>query len=178
MLNNSSDIIPNSNPNNQSKNHNIIQIYTDGACSNNPGPGGLGICMLFNNHTKTYSEGYKLTTNNRMELLAIIIALSFIKKQYPIKIYSDSKYVIDAIKKRWLHKWESRGFVKVKNPDLWQKLSILMKEFKDIDFIWVKGHASNIYNNLCDQLAVAAYKQPLSALKTDHNYLSSSQLQS
>lgn len=154
----------------------IIKIYTDGACSHNPGPGGLGVYMICGMHTKSYSEGYQLTTNNRMELLAVIKALSLVKqKQIPIELYSDSKYIIDALQKKWVYKWQNKGFSKTKNPDLWQKLLSIIKDFSSITWIWVKGHSHNKYNNYCDQLAVNAYKNDVTQLKVDHQYLSNVQ---
>lgn len=149
-----------------------IQIYTDGACKGNPGVGGLGICMLFGEHIKEYSEGYQLTTNNRMELLAVIRALSLIKRpELPIEIYSDSNYVINCMQQNWLARWQSKGFAKVKNPDLWRELWEILPHFKQITWIWVKGHAGNKYNNRCDFLAVQAYKQAPEKLRIDKQYL-------
>ncbi len=135
-----------------------IHIYTDGAASGNPGPGGFGAVMLYKNHRKEISEGYKLTTNNRMELLAVIVALEMIKKDHAnVIVYSDSKYVVDAINKKWLDTWEKTGFKKKANVDLWKRF-LHIKHKHHIKFVWVKGHASNVENNRCDELAVAAYK--------------------
>jgi ribonuclease HI len=134
-----------------------IHIYTDGACRGNPGPGGYGIVMLYKGNRKELSAGYRLTTNNRMELLAVIVALQKLKTiDIPITVYSDSKYVVDAINLGWLRKWVSKGFAKIKNPDLWREFYIESKRGFDINFEWVKGHASNVENNRCDILATAA----------------------
>ena len=142
-----------------------IKIYTDGACANNPGAGGYGIVLMYedsNNvlHKKELSKGFELTTNNRMELLAVIDALNSLKKPCNIELYSDSKYVIDAINQKWLDSWQEKNWKlntknPVKNIDLWQKLLGAMKPHK-IKFIWVKGHDSNEFNNRCDKLAVEA----------------------
>ncbi|MCA0430009.1 MAG: ribonuclease HI [Bacteroidetes bacterium] len=135
-----------------------IKLYTDGACSGNPGPGGYGIVLLYKQHRKELSQGYKKTTNNRMELLAVIIGIESIKqKEIPIIIYSDSKYVVDAINLKWVFGWVKIGFKDKANPDLWKRF---LKAYnpKLHQFIWVKGHASNIENNRCDVLAVEASK--------------------
>lgn len=138
---------------------NTIRIYTDGAASGNPGPGGLGAVLLFGQKKKEISRGFRMTTNNRMELLAVIIALEALKtNEYPIIIYSDSKYVTEAINQGWLFNWEKKQFDKKANPDLWIRFLPLYRKFKP-KFVWVKGHADNVYNNRCDELAVAAYKQ-------------------
>lgn len=136
----------------------LISIYTDGACSGNPGPGGYGIVMLFKGHRKEIFAGYKHTTNNRMELLSVVVALESIKTDgMQVMVYSDSKYVVDAIEKGWIKKWILKNFEKIKNPDLWLKLVKVMKRHK-VKFTWVKGHANNVENNRCDELAVAAIK--------------------
>lgn len=142
-----------------------IEIYTDGACSGNPGLGGFGIVLIYkdNNgtvHQKEYAKGYKLTTNNRMELSAVICALELLKKPCKIKLYSDSKYVTDAINQKWLEGWISKNWKlntknPVKNIDLWKKYLEISKPH-EIEFIWVKGHASNKFNEICDKLAVKA----------------------
>ena len=137
---------------------NIITLYTDGACSGKPGPGGYGIVLLYKQHRKELSNGYKKTTNNRMELLAVIIGLESIKqKEMPVNIYSDSKYVVDAINQKWVFGWVKKGFKDKANPDLWKRF---LKTYnpKLHTFIWVKGHASTIENNRCDELAVQASK--------------------
>lgn len=135
---------------------NEIIVYTDGAAQGNPGKGGYGIVLKFGPHRKEISEGYRMTTNNRMELLAVIVALESITRfDIPIKIYSDSKYVIDSISLGWVYGWEKKGFKGKKNPDLWKRfLNIYRKHH--VTFQWVKGHASNVENNRCDELAVAA----------------------
>lgn len=135
-----------------------IEIYTDGACSGNPGKGGYGILMRVpeKNYEKKYSKGFRLTTNNRMELLAVITALEKLKSaENEVHIYTDSKYVSDAVNKNWLQKWVSRGFKNVKNPDLWRKMIPLLQKFNPT-FHWIKGHAGHPENELCDQLAVKA----------------------
>lgn len=149
--------------------NNSIHIYTDGAASGNPGPGGYGIVMLWKDHRKEFSEGFKLTTNNRMELLAVIIALEQLRSNaHPVTVFSDSKYVVDAFEKKWLEGWIKKDFKKVKNTDLWLRLLKVYKKHR-VKFTWVKGHANNKENNRCDELAVAAYKQP--DLKEDTGYL-------
>jgi ribonuclease HI len=133
-----------------------IVIYTDGSARGNPGPGGLGVVMMYGNHRKELSEGYILTTNNRMELLAVIRGLETLKRDdVKIKIYTDSRYVSDAVNKGWLFNWEAKRFNKKKNPDLWKQLLPLYRKFS-ISFIWVKGHANIPENERCDQLAVEA----------------------
>ena len=135
-----------------------IIIFTDGAALGNPGPGGYGAVLMFGPHRKELSEGYRLTTNNRMELLAVIKALSAIHdKSHEINIYTDSKYVCDAVEKRWLDGWVKKGFAKVKNPDLWKQFYQLKKEFK-LKLHWVKGHAGIPENERCDFLATTAAK--------------------
>ncbi len=137
-----------------------IILFTDGACKGNPGPGGLGIVLIAGPHRKEYAEGFLKTTNNRMELLAVIRGLELLKTNaVPIEIYSDSKYVVDAINKGWIHKWYRSGFVGKKNKDLWLRYINLAKDFS-LSFHWVKGHANHPENNRCDELAVAASKQP------------------
>lgn len=139
-----------------------VKIYTDGACSGNPGPGGYGIVLIHKNKRKEISAGYRLTTNNRMELLAVIIALEALKRKCKVELFSDSKYVVDAIEKGWALKWKANNWKrnkkdKAENSDLWEKLLTLL-ENHEVKFIWVKGHASNPENNRCDQLAVSASK--------------------
>ena len=147
---------------------NAIHIYTDGACSGNPGPGGYGIVMLYGNHRKEMYEGFRKTTNNRMELLSVIVALESIKKEnIEIVVFSDSKYVVDAIEKNWIGGWIKRGFAKVKNVDLWKRFIAIYKKH-NVKFVWVKGHASNVENNRCDEMAVMASKLP--TLHVDYGY--------
>jgi ribonuclease HI len=136
-----------------------IEIYTDGACSGNPGPGGYGAVLLFKNHRKEISGGFRKTTNNRMELLAVILALEAIKVSgVPIVLYSDSSYVVNAVEKGWLFDWENKAFKKIKNPDLWKRFLVVLRKHS-ISFVWVKGHDGNIENERCDKLAVLAYQK-------------------
>ncbi len=147
-----------------------IEIYTDGACSGNPGKGGYGIVMQAceKNYKKEYSEGYRMTTNNRMELLAVVIAFKKLKlAQKDVHIFTDSKYVSDAINKNWLTNWKSRNFKNVKNSDLWQYF-IEYSEPHDFEMHWVKGHAGNELNERADKLAVAASQKK--SLKIDKNF--------
>ena len=133
-----------------------IVIYTDGAARGNPGPGGLGVVMKFGKHRRELSEGYRLTTNNRMELLAVIRGLEALKRDdLTVKIYTDSRYVSDAINKGWIFNWETKRFKKKKNVDLWQLFLKLYRKYS-VQFIWIKGHASIPENERCDQLAVEA----------------------
>ena len=133
-----------------------IIIYTDGAAKGNPGNGGYGIVMMSGGHRKELSQGFKLTTNNRMELLAVIIALEEIKKENSeIILYSDSKYVVDAVGKNWVFGWEKKNFNKKKNPDLWMRFLKIYRKHK-VTFVWIKGHANNKENERCDILAVEA----------------------
>ena len=146
-----------------------VHIYTDGAASGNPGPGGYGAVMLFGPHRKEISEGYRLTTNNRMELLAVIKAFKLLKKNnLEVHLFSDSKYVIDAFLKNWISNWVIKDFKKVKNSDLWRELLPLVNKQR-VHFFWVKGHSTNIENNRCDELAVAAY-QNKNELGVDEGY--------
>ncbi len=131
-------------------------IYTDGAARGNPGRGGYGIVMKWGDVHKEISQGFRLTTNNRMELLAVIVALQQLKKDgLNITIYSDSSYVVDAVEKGWLNSWVKKQFKDKKNPDLWMQYYELSKKHT-IKFVWVKGHANNPYNNRCDELATQA----------------------
>jgi ribonuclease HI len=136
---------------------NEIKLYTDGAARGNPGRGGYGALLLFGKHKKEISKGFKYTTNNRMELWAIIAGLEEItNREIPVTIYSDSKYVVDSINKGWLENWIKTNFKgDKKNPDLWKKYYALSKFFT-IKIVWVKGHADNPYNNQCDKLATEA----------------------
>jgi ribonuclease HI len=146
-----------------------ITIYTDGAASGNPGPGGYGAVMLSGNRRKELSAGFKLTTNNRMELLAVIVALEALKvENCDVTVYTDSKYVADAVTKGWLFSWVKKGFAGKKNPDLWSRFLESYKKHK-VNFVWIKGHASIVENERCDSLAVAASKAP--NLPDDKGYL-------
>jgi ribonuclease HI len=137
-----------------------VTIYTDGAARGNPGPGGYGVVMLYKGHRKEISAGYRRTTNNRMELLAVIVALEALtRKDLKVKVYSDSKYVVDAVTKGWIWAWERKRFSKKKNPDLWMRYIRLHRQF-DIEFTWIKGHANIPENERCDALAVEASLQP------------------
>lgn len=136
-----------------------VEIYTDGACSGNPGPGGWGAILVYNGKEKELSGGEKSTTNNRMELTAAISALEALKEPCRVELYSDSKYLVDAVQKGWLDNWVKKNWRKadkspVLNPDLWQRL-IAASERHDIVYHWVKGHAGHKYNERCDALAVA-----------------------
>ena len=133
-----------------------IIIYTDGAAKGNPGNGGYGIVMMSGGHRKELKQGFRLTTNNRMELLAVIVALEEIKKENSeIILYSDSKYVVDAVVKNWVFGWEKKNFNKKKNPDLWMRFLKIYRKHK-VTFVWIKGHANNKENERCDILAVEA----------------------
>ena len=140
-----------------------VTIYTDGACSGNPGPGGWGAILEYMGHEKELSGGEKNTTNNRMELTAVIKALQALKEPCTVELYSDSKYVIDALQKGWAASWRKRGWIKsdkkpALNPDLWEIL-LNLTETHDVHYHWVKGHASNPKNNRCDELAVSEWKR-------------------
>lgn len=146
----------------------VIEMFTDGAAKGNPGPGGYGTILRFNGYEKELSQGYRKTTNNRMELLAVIAGLEAIKNnQYPVRIFSDSKYVVDSVQKGWVFNWQKTGFKKKKNSDLWRRYLDLQKSFK-IEFIWVRGHNGHPENERCDRLAVAAASS--SHLLVDHFY--------
>ena len=155
-----------------------VTIYTDGACSGNPGLGGYGIILIYKTKenktvTKEFSKGYKHTTNNRMELMAVFEALNMLKKPCEIELYSDSKYVIEAINKGWLddwvkNNWKTSSKKPVKNIDLWEKYLIAKKDH-DIEFIWVKGHNENEFNEKCDKMAVLARNS--TELEDDTGYL-------
>lgn len=137
----------------------IINIFTDGAARGNPGPGGYGAVLKSGNFRKEISEGFRKTTNNRMELLAVIVALEAIKiKGSKVTVYTDSKYVSDAINQDWLEIWEQKNFKKVKNPDLWKRFLIAYRKH-DVKFIWIKGHSGIPENEVCDKLAVKASKK-------------------
>jgi ribonuclease HI len=145
-----------------------IQIYTDGAARGNPGPGGYGIVMISGPHRKELKEGFRLTTNNRMELLAVIVALETLKiENSQVTVFTDSKYVSEAINQNWISSWIKKDFKKVKNPDLWKRFINIYKKH-NVKFVWVKGHADNKENNRCDELAVIASKDK--NLKIDEYY--------
>ena len=137
-----------------------VQIYTDGACSGNPGPGGWGAILRYGGREKELSGGEAMTTNNRMELTAVIAALEALKEPCAVDLWSDSKYVIDELEQGWAVKWRQNGWKKpdkkpALNPDLWERLLTLVSEH-ELSYHWVKGHAENEFNNRCDALAVAA----------------------
>ena len=149
-----------------------VEIYTDGACTGNPGKGGFGAILVYNGNEKRISKGFRLTTNNRMELLGAIEALRLLKEKCEVTLTSDSKYLTDAINKGWLNSWQKNGWKKadkkpVLNIDLWQELLYLVNEH-DVRFEWVKGHAGNHYNEICDLMAVEAYNT--NAVNIDENY--------
>jgi len=145
-----------------------VNLYTDGACSGNPGVGGYGAILVYVDangikHEKEFSQGYQTTTNNQMELLAVIVGLEALKKQCEVIVYSDSKYVVDAFNNKWIDNWIAKGWktagkTPVKNVELWKRL-LKAKEQHDVSFIWVKGHAGHEYNERCDSLAVDAGKK-------------------
>jgi ribonuclease HI len=146
----------------------LIRIYTDGAAQGNPGPGGFGVILKYNNHEKELSGGFRLTTNNRMELMAVITGLEAIKKSgIAVTIFSDSKYVVDSVEKGWIWGWQKKNFAKKANADLWQRYIPLHQQFKP-KFVWIKGHAGHLENERCDQLAV--YAAESGKLKIDKWY--------
>lgn len=133
-----------------------ITIYTDGAASGNPGPGGYGVVLISGKHRLEKSEGFTLTTNNRMELMAVITGLEALKiAGSNVVIYTDSKYVADSVEKGWVFQWESKGFKKKKNPDLWIRFLKIYRKH-NVRFVWIKGHSNNTENEVCDRLAVEA----------------------
>lgn len=137
-----------------------VKIYTDGACSGNPGPGGYGAILIYNEVEKEISGGENNTTNNKMEMLAVIKALELLKEKCDVEIYSDSAYVVNSINNKWVYSWKENNWIKsdktrAKNIELWERLLKLIS-FHNVRFIKVKGHADNMYNNRCDRLAVEA----------------------
>jgi len=145
-----------------------IKLYTDGAAKGNPGAGGYGVILEWKTYRKEISAGYRLTTNNRMELLAVIVGLEAIKTENAqVTVYSDSRYVVDAIEKNWIQAWIKKHFKKVKNPDLWKRLIPLLQKH-NVQFVWIKGHNNHPQNERCDQLAVQASQ--LSQLLIDKEY--------
>jgi len=148
----------------------MVHLYTDGACSGNPGKGGYGLILEWvgKPYRKEFSEGYRLTTNNRMELLAVIIGLEkLINPGTEIKIFSDSKYVVDAVQKNWLFAWEKKSFKDKKNEDLWRRFLKSYRKHK-VSFVWVKGHNNHPQNERCDELAVEAAQK--NDLKVDKEF--------
>ncbi|MBQ9754159.1 MAG: ribonuclease HI [Lentisphaeria bacterium] len=141
-----------------------VEIYTDGACSGNPGPGGYGIVLTYKRNKKELSGGFCRTTNNRMELLAAIVALDALTEPCEVTLYSDSRYLVDSVTKNWLQSWKKRNWIKadrspVKNVDLWERYLAAQARHK-ITMVWVKGHAENEFNNRCDELARTAAAAP------------------
>ena len=137
-----------------------VTIYTDGACKNNPGPGGYGVVLQYDKHRKELSAGYRLTTNNRMEILAAIVGLEALKEPCEVRLLSDSQYLVNAIEKGWARRWQANGWMRNKtekavNPDLWERLLALCKTHK-VGFEWVRGHAGHRENEHCDKLATSA----------------------
>lgn len=133
-----------------------VTIYTDGAAKGNPGRGGYGIVLMAGEHRKELSEGFMHTTNNRMELMSVIVALEALTKpDCDVTIYSDSKYVVDSVEKKWVFGWQKKGFAGKKNADLWKRFLLIFPKHK-VKFVWVKGHAGHALNERCDQLAVTA----------------------
>jgi ribonuclease HI len=152
---------------------NEIIIYTDGAASGNPGPGGFGVVLKSGRHRLEKAEGFRLTTNNRMELLAVITGLEALKKTGSnVVVYTDSKYVADAVEKGWVFQWESKAFRKKKNPDLWIRFLKIYRKHK-VRFVWIKGHNNNPENELCDRLAVESSKG--NDLQEDTGYMPESE---
>ena len=148
----------------------LIKIYTDGSSIGNPGPGGYGIVMLSDNedYKKEFSQGFKLTTNNRMELLAVIDALKMLKKnKLKVLIYTDSKYVVDSVEKKWVFKWKTTNFKNKKNVDLWLDFLKLFDK-NTIKFNWIKGHNNHPQNEKCDKLAFDASKSKNSSLDLEY----------
>lgn len=146
-----------------------VTIYTDGAASGNPGPGGYGVVMISGKHRLEKSEGFKLTTNNRMELMAVIVGLESLKiPDCNVTVYTDSKYVADAVEKGWLFQWESKNFKNKKNPDLWIRFLKIFRKHK-VKFIWIRGHNNNLENERCDRLAVGAITE--GNLSEDSGYI-------
>ncbi len=145
-----------------------VIVHTDGACSGNPGPGGWGAILTYGEHEKELKGGEPHTTNNRMELMSVIVALESLKKEgTEATVYSDSKYVVDSVELKWVFGWEKKNFKDKKNPDLWTRFLKAYRKHK-IKFVWVKGHSSNVENNRCDELAVEAAMGR--DLKPDHGY--------
>ncbi len=141
-----------------------VDIYTDGACKGNPGPGGYGIVLVYRATEKKINRGFICTTNNRMELLAAITALEALNESCSVSLYSDSKYVIDGMTKGWAKKWKENNWIKgdkkkALNTDLWDRMLTLDK-MHDIEYIWVKGHNGHKYNEICDKLAVESAENP------------------
>ena len=150
-----------------------VTIYTDGACLGNPGPGGYGVILLYQGNRRELSGGYRKTTNNRMEITAAIVGLEALKEKCSVTLYSDSEYLVKAMSKGWIQRWQANGWKRNKreqvlNPDLWKRL-LQLSEHQDVQFSWVKGHADSLENIRCDELAMQAAKQP--DLPVDEGYI-------
>lgn len=155
-----------------------VELYTDGACLGNPGPGGFGVVLLFGEHRKELSGGYRKTTNNRMELTAVIQGLEALKEKCKVELYCDSKYVVDALSNGWATKWRANGWRRNKkeralNPDLWGRLLELCEAY-EVSCHWVRGHSGNRENERCDQLATQAAARP--GLPADERYEGTEQI--
>ena len=149
-----------------------VTIYTDGACIGNPGPGGYGVVILYQDHRRELSGGYRKTTNNRMEIMATIVALEALKERCRVTLYSDSQYLVKAMSQGWAKRWQAKGWMRNRreralNPDLWERLLELC-DHHEVDFGWVKGHAESPENLRCDELAMQAAQQ--ADLLADHGY--------
>ena len=137
-----------------------VNIYSDGACSGNPGPGGYGTVLEYNGVTKEFSEGFADTTNNRMELLGAIVGLEALKEPCEVTLYSDSRYLCESVNQRWVYGWQARGWKKADkkpalNADLWETLLNLVEQHQ-MTYVWVKGHEGHPFNERCDRMAVSA----------------------
>ena len=149
-----------------------VAIYTDGACIGNPGPGGYGTVLIYKGRRRELSRGYRLTTNNRMEMLAAIVALEALKESCRVTIHTDSEYLANAVEKGWARRWKANGWRRNKkekalNPDLWERL-ITLCDSHEVEFKWIRGHAGDIENERCDSLAIQAAQQ--STLIVDEGY--------
>ena len=152
----------------------MIEIFTDGSSRGNPGPGGYGTILRFKQHIKELTAGFRLTTNNRMELLAVIVGLEAIKtNNIPVTIYSDSKYVVDAVEKKWVYGWQKKGYAGKANGDLWARFLRIYAQHQ-VKFVWIKGHAGHPENERCDAMAVQSALSP--NLLIDHGYEAASAL--
>jgi len=153
-----------------------VTIYTDGACIDNPGPGGYGDVMVYDSHRKELSGGFRRTTNNRMEIFAAIAGLEALKEPCRITLFSDSQYLVDAMQKGWARRWQANGWIRNRkeralNPDLWEKL-LKLCEIHDVKFAWVRGHAGHRENERCDELATAAARGPNLTPDVDYEKIS------
>lgn len=161
------------------KDNNYVEIYTDGACSGNPGPGGYGVILKYGAHDKEFSGAYRETTNNRMEIMAAIVGLQKLTRPCNVTVYSDSQYLVDAMNKGWAISWRNNNWRlkskgKAKNIDLWQLLLELVSNHQ-VKWVWVRGHAENPYNNRCDKLATTAIKDKKP--QEDEGYLKDSKIE-